>query len=75
MNLDPSGKPYYHSEEQVEAAKYEKEGKMWGPALCRSCKHTWIAVCFPKDKDDLECPECSEQKGFLDILIGGSSHE
>lgn len=33
-----------------------------GPAICRGCKHEWVAVT-PTNGLELECPSCSTMKG------------
>lgn len=44
---------------QMHPAQRHRSGK----AICRGCKHEWVAVVTDEDGTELECPECSTMKG------------
>lgn len=50
--------------DNVVAFPSAKQQYRTGKAICRGCRHEWVAV-LEGDGLELECPECSTMKGAM----------
>lgn len=46
-----------------------------GEAICRACKHIWMAVVPADTEFWFECPACNEYKGVFRYVFGAAEGE
>lgn len=48
-----------------ENEKNKRESHLSGEAVCINCKHSWQVVVPVGTFEELECPNCSTEKGII----------